>query len=247
MRRLNYGQGCSQEELAWQIRQSLLAMGWEEEDAATGRLGKCLMQQLELKKWYGYSPEAVADEADLPGRQAVNLALSMHSSLEFRYGQWAARFGPGWIRPWRRSMVLAAIIMLIWVLGSAWQVRAMNGQLEQYKERISAAFHKGLPDETVVIDALAQLRRAAGAGADAGGATEWLSQLNAIGHVYKNTPWVLQELSFQDGTMKISGKANDLEVLNSIRELLQQETGKDVQLVDTDLSRGQVTFRMHWR
>lgn len=247
MRRLNYGRGCSQAELAWQVRQSLLAMGWEEEGAATGRLGIELLQHLELKKWHGCSFEAVADEADLPGRQEVNLALPLQLSLDFRHGQWAARSGPGWIRPWRRSIVLAAIIVLVWGGGFAWQVHTMSGMVEQYKTRISAAFHKGLPDEMVIIDALAQLRRAAGSGADAGGTTEWLNQMKAIGHVYKNTPWILQELSFQDGAMKISGKASDLEALNSIRELLQQETGKDVQLADTDLSGGQVTFRMYWR
>jgi len=247
MRRLNYGQGCNQGELAWQIRQSLLAMGWEETGAATGRLGAGLLHKLNLNAWLGCSPQEAVDEADLPGRQAANLALPAYSSLDFRHGQWAARSGAGWIRPWRRSMALAAVIMLVWVLGSAWRVQTMDTQLEQYKERMNAAFHKGLPDETVIIDVLAQLRRAAGAGTGEGEVTQWLSQLNAIGQVYKSTPWILQELSFQDGVMKVSGKANDLETLNSIRELLQQETGRDVQLADTDLSGQQVAFRMHWR
>jgi len=251
MRRLNRDMGILSEdqcaELAENIKRSLHAMGWEETGAATGRPGAGLMHALELEHWHGCSPEEAADEADLPGRQAANLALPAHSSLDFRHGQWAARSGAGWIRPWRRSMALAAVIMLVWVLGSAWQVQTMDTQLEQYKERMNAAFHKGLPDETVIIDALAQLRRAAGAGADAGVTTQWLSQLNAIGQVYKNTPWMLRELSFQDGVMKVSGKANDLETLNNIRELLQQETGRDVQLDDTDLSGQQVAFRMHWR
>lgn len=249
MRRLNWDKGMLSEdqcaELAENIKRSLLAMGWQESGAATGRLGKGLLYGLELKHWHGCLPDVAADEADLPGRQEENLALPNHLSLEFRHGQWAAQTGLGWIRSWRRSMALAAVILLIWVLGSAWQVQAMNAQVEQYKERISAAFHKGLPDETVIIDALAQLRRAAGA--DTGETTQWLSQMNAIGQVYKKIPWILQELSFQDGVMKISGKANSLETLNSIHELLRQETDRDVQLADTDLSGQQVAFRMYWR
>jgi hypothetical protein len=245
MRRLNYGHGCGQEELAWQIRQSLHAMSWQESGAATGHLGKSLLQELDLKHWHGCSSDVAADETDMPGRQTANLALSIHTSLEFRHGQWAAQSGLGWVKSWRRSMALAVVILLVWVLGSAWHVQTMETQVEQYKERINAAFHKGLPDETVIIDALEQLRRAAGP--DKGETTQWLSQMNAIGHVYKKTPWILQELSFRDGVMKISGKANNLETLNSIRELLQQETGKDVQLADTDLSGQKVIFRMHWQ
>lgn len=247
MRRLNYEHESDQEQLAWQIRQSLNAMGWQETGMAVGHLGTGLLHELEIKQWRGNSPDGAIDEADLPGRLAANLALPTHTTLEFRHGQWAAQSGLGWIRSWRRSMALAAVILLVWVLGSAWHVQTMDAQVEQYKEQIIAAFHKGLPDETVIIDALAQLRRAAGAGSDAGEATQWLSQMNAISHVYKKTPWILQELSFQDGVMKVSGKADNLETLNGIRDMLQQETGRDVRLADTDLSGQQVAFRMHWR
>jgi hypothetical protein len=249
MRRLNWDKEMLSEdqfaELATNIKRSLHAMGWQESAVATGRLGKGLLHDLEMKQWHGCSPDDAADEADMSGRQDENLALPIHTSLEFRHGQWAAQSGLGWVRSWRRSMALAAVILLVWVLGSAWQVQIMDAQVEQYKERISAAFHKGLPDETVIIDALAQLRRAAGP--DTGETTQWFGQMNAIGHVYKMTPWILQELSFRDGVMKISGKANNLETLNSIHELLQRETGRDVQLTDTDLSGQQVAFRMHWR
>jgi len=132
--------------------------------------------------------------------------------------------------------------------GMAWQNYQMNHQIEVNQQRIIAAFHKGLPDETVIIDALAQLRKATGNGAGTGGndAAIWLRQLADINKVYRQIPWQIGELSFNDGRMAMSGQAKDLQTMNRIRKALQQETGKEVKLEDTDLNGSQVKFRLSW-
>jgi len=248
MRRLNQAQGLSHEEMATQIKRSLLAMGWHEDGMAIGRLGLSLFAALGLEQWHGDTVEDGSEQSELVARHAANLTLSADCGLNFRHGRWTAQSDYGWLRPWRRAMALAATIMLVWVLGSAWQIHLMDVQAEQYRQRITDAFHKGLPDEPVMIDAIAQLRRAASGGvAGTGSAGDWLRQLAAINRVHKKTPWRLQELSMSDGAIKMSGKADDLESLNKIRQALQLETAKDVTLADTDLSGQQVSFRIHWQ
>lgn len=247
IRRLNQAHGLSNEDMASQIMRSLLAMGWCEDGMAIGRLGLTLFAALGFEQWHGDTVEDDPEQSELSGRHAANLALSTDYGLNFRHGKWAAQSGQGWLRPWRRAMALAAIIMLVWVLGTAWQIHVMDTQAGQYRQRITDAFHKGLPDEPVIIDAIAQLRRAASGGVSgADSAGDWLRQLAAINRAYKKIPWRLQELSISDGAIKMSGKAEDLESLNKIRQALQLETARDVTLADTDLNGQQVSFRMHW-
>jgi len=100
-----------------------------------------------------------------------------------------------------------------------------------------------------MIDALAQLRRAAGGGDGSPqlAGTRWLRQLATINLVYKTSPWDMRELEWSDGGMKMSGKAGSLQLLNTIRQTLEQQMGVEVKLLDTDLSGQQVSFRMQWQ
>ena len=204
MRRLNQAQGLSHEEMALQIRRSLLAMGWHEDGMAIGCLGLSLFTALGLERWFGDAVEDGPEQSELVGRHAANLALSADYGFNFRHGRWAAQSDYGWLRPWRRAMALAAALMLVWVLGSAWHIHVMDAQAEQYRQRITDAFHKGLPNEPVIIDAIAQLRRATSGGVvGAESAADWLRQLAAINRAHKKIPWRLQELSIRDGAIKM--------------------------------------------
>jgi len=130
-----------------------------------------------------------------------------------------------------------------------WQNHRLNVQLEEAQQRIIAAFHTGLPNETVMIDALAQLRKAAGGnstGASAHDAAVWLQQIVGVHRVYQQIPWKIRELVFRNGEMIMSGTAADLQTMNRIRDALQKQTGKKVKLQDTDLSGTEVKFRMAW-
>ncbi len=242
MRRLNPGPNTTSSATAGQIHHSLAAMGWRSADAATGRLGSDLLAALEFETWLG---ETVATE--LPGRHAANLSLSTVAGLDFRHGQWGAHSGLAWLAPWRRTLNMAAGALLIWMLAASWQIQHLQAQAEDYRQRINGAFHRGLPNETVMIDALAQLRQAVNNAEDgSNSAGDWLRQIDAIDRVYAKDAWVMREISFREGAMQISGQAGDLAAMNRIRNALQQQTGRDVKLADTDLSSGHVAFRMIW-
>jgi hypothetical protein len=57
----------------------------------------------------------------------------------------------------------------------------------------------------------------------------------------------MQELELRNGGIVLVGKAINLESLSRIRQLLQQESGKEVALDDTNLDGEEVDFRMHWQ
>jgi len=250
MRRINR-QELDVAAMAAELTRTLSAMSGNRagEYAAAGLLDDVLLQALALQAWQG-SVDALAD---LPGRHAANLeriqSLATVSTLNFRHGHWAAASGSGWIRPWKRAMSLAAMLLLVWLTGVAYQNYSLGEQEAAYQQQIVSAFHQGLPDEKVMIDALAQLRRAAGGGDGSPqlAGTRWLRQLATINLVYKTSPWDMRELEWSDGGMKMSGKAGSLQLLNTIRQTLEQQMGVEVKLLDTDLSGQQVSFRMQWQ
>jgi len=117
------------------------------------------------------------------------------------------------------------------------------------QQRVIQSFHKGLPDEKVMIDPLAQLRKAAGGatgGQGASSAVIWLQSIQSVERVYQRIPWQIKVLSLQHGHMTMSGSVSDLQTMNKIRQALQQEMGGAVKVRDTDLSGNQVQFRMAW-
>ncbi|MDX8406664.1 MAG: GspL/Epsl periplasmic domain-containing protein [Mariprofundus sp.] len=235
--------------LAVDVRRSLSAMTGDDEPdyIATGLIDEGLLQALALPVWQGRSSAV----GELPDRHAANLD-SFSTSVatggpNFRHGHWAAASGFAWLKPWQRSISLAAMLLLVWIMGLAYQNHGLNQQMLASQQQIISAFHQGLPAEQVMIDPLAQLRRAAGGGAGtAQSSAHWLQQLAAIDGVYSDTPWDMRELEWRNGHMKMSGKAGSLQMLNSLRQALQQKTGAEVTLLDTDLSGEQVNFRMQW-
>jgi len=239
----------AENELADNIRRSLQAMGWIDENGKVlGRVPSGLQAALKLKSWQDDS-EIVDDWVDLPDRNAANLAVDSESGLNFRHTGWRAGSSLGNIKPWRRTLLLTAVLALIWTGGMMWQNHRLDAQLNAAQQRIVAAFHKGLPQERVLIDALAQLRKAAGGnqgGVNSHDVTIWLRQIGDINRVYQKTPWKIKMLLFQDGEMSMSGAATDLQALNRIRAALQQQSGKRIKLKDTDLSGNQVAFRLVW-
>lgn len=240
--------------LAEEVNRTLQAMAGEEcvIGHVTGVLDASLLQALQLPSWQGQ----VEPEGALPTRHQASLAsvsnasgvaVSAAASVNFRHGRWAASRGVAWLRPWYRTLSLAGMLLLLWITGMGYQIHRLHTNLVAEQQKIVQAFHQGLPDEKVMIDALAQLHRAAGSsGTTSPQTARWLQQVAVIHQVYKATPWQMGELEWRDGSMKMSGKAANLQLLNVIRQSIQKQTGGDVKLLDTDLSGQQVTFRMQW-
>jgi len=70
--------------------------------------------------------------------------------------------------------------------------------------------------------------------------------LYAISQVFRQQPWKSEDVTFRNGEMLITGSVKDLTAVNVLRQALQQQTQKDVLVVDTDLIDQAVRFRMKW-
>lgn len=251
MRRLNWEaehSPRSRESVQSEILASLRSMG---KDAAlvTGRLEAAFVETWEAlaDRWQGETIGAglLPDRHDANERALSNDAAHAYL-LDFRHGRWRSRTAWSSMKMWKRPLQVITACMLIWLVGSGLKIAQLSAAIHASDDRLLAAFHAGLPQESVIIDPLAQLRRAAGGsngGADAG---DILRQMNSLAEVYRAHPWETSELSFRDGHAQMQGSVSDIQVLNAIRAGLQQQTGRDVKILDTDLAGQQVHFRMQW-
>ncbi|HIP07156.1 MAG TPA: hypothetical protein EYG66_04720, partial [Mariprofundaceae bacterium] len=139
----------------------------------------------------------------------------------------------------------AALIGFLWLGSMVTSNLQLEAQLEIMQDDITAAFHRGLPEQPVIIDALAQLRQAAGVNTSENSRAV-SQQLYALSQTFIKTPWEMQDFSMGKRGISLAGKIKDLDTLNQVRNNLSAKLGRDVQIADTDLKGNQVTFRMRW-
>ncbi len=225
---------------------ALAAMGWREGGPACGRL------DAERAAWFGDFRGEVGErllgraEASLDAGARLLASGAAAHGIEFRHGGWSARAAFPGLHRWRGAVVLAGAALALWIGGMAWQNHRLHQRIEAAQARIDAAFARALPGQPV-IDALAQLRQAAGGGAGGGDAARaWLRSLDALARVQADQPWTIRELEWRDGAMRMRGEVKDLQALNRLRERLAKALGREVRLDDTELGKGRVGFRMRW-
>ncbi|RMH50117.1 MAG: hypothetical protein D6682_07775 [Zetaproteobacteria bacterium] len=246
LRRLNRcGGAIAHDALAGQVVRSLRAMGWEGA-AARGRIDTAWRDALAAAGLDG-TPDGVDR---LPGRLDANVeAFSAVGGvgIEFRYGRWAPPSSAlaRW-RIWRRPLALAALALLVWYGRVEWAIAGYERQAAALEERIAQAFHRGLPDQTVMLDPLAQLQAAARGLSDAPGRDRLLRSLAALARVHARMGWKMRSLRLERGGFSMRGSVADLERLNRLRDMLARELGRPVTIEDTDLGKRQVAFRLRW-
>jgi len=243
MRRLNMSCEDDWQGGVWaQVLASWQAMGFDaEKDLVLGNAFEAWVESIQgaCKHWQGQVLPAGRS------RHQANLALHTAAALNLRHGRWAVR-GQGrmvW-KQWKRSAILLGLTYFVWLLGMVFGIQGMNHKLQDYEQRMEQAFHQGLPQEPVMLDALAQLRKASGGSSQHD--VSFLLALQAVAQVYQKQSWQLQSLELRDGEIYMAGKVANLERLNQLQAALQQALGKSVRLDDTNLSGEQVAFRMHW-
>ncbi|MDQ6964942.1 MAG: hypothetical protein Q9M13_08495 [Mariprofundales bacterium] len=250
MRRLNSvdGQGVESARslVVVQMVRSLRAMGWCG-SAVVGRLDgawrEALVGGVEELEWAGESVDM------LPARLDANVeaASSVDVTLNFRHGSWsAAASGLVEWRKWRRSALILLLIALGWYGQQQMAIRDLQQQSAQVEERVAAAFHRGLPDQAVMLDPLGQLQLAVegvGVGVDR---QMLLRQLASLAAVRQGVEWSISALQVQGGVVRLRGSTKDLKALNRLHEMLQQRVGSRVVIEDTDLRKESVGFRMRW-
>ncbi len=238
VRRLN---GPVDKALAKQLWLSASAMGFQD-GIVCGRVGSGLKGLL--------ASDDLCWQADviaaLPSRHEANLAcMHVNPALNLRHGSWSA--SPAWrgqLGIWKRSVILLSLLLLSWLVNIGLDLHRMDTQIAVYSQRVEAAFHAGLPDAPVMLDALAQLRQAAGSHLTS--QPVFLLNLQAIARVYKSSPWQLKLLELRDGAMYMAGTVKDIKSLNHIQRALAHVLMKQVRISDTNISKKSVSFRMYW-
>ena len=255
MRRLNIATGADMndshicEQLCHEASLSLQAMGFDAtQHNLVGRVSST-MKNIPLF----LNHEQLQVEEHLEQRHIINLKLpqpqknSPHT-LNIRHGKWAAKSHNSIPKVWRRPIALAIMASIVWLSVLSIENYQLRQQLDEMNREIIQAFHRGLPQQTVIIDAMAQLRQAAHTGGDASNSNSLhiTTQLNIISTVFKKHPWHMQELRINNNEVVISGQVNSLDTLNDISNALQEKLGQKVKITDTDLKGNEVTFRVRW-
>ncbi len=247
MRRNNLTPARTCAAVAEDAMRSVLAMGFAPDAMPVyGRLDAAWQAALIADAdWRGEGVESLPDRAT-----ATYLAAShadTNSGLNFRYGAWAV--SGGWqkrLQPWRRTMVLAAILLLAILGGNLYRIHQLSTEQADMQAGIENAFHRGLPDEKVMLDPLAQLRKAAGGGT-ASNAWFFLRQLQAVGQLKQKIKGLhIITMQYTGKDMQLSGTVPDLAAVDRIRDTLSSILGRQVDVEDTDLADKQVKFRIKW-
>lgn len=238
----------SDAEIAQQIRYSWKAMGVDASgdtpDDVIGQVGQPLSDIL----MPDYSHWQVKALDELSSRHHVNFALksSLDTQLNFRHGKWAAQKNWYAFKQWKRPLIMAAGLLLIWLGVTIASIYSLESQADMYRSDIESAFHRGLPDEHVMLDPLAQLKKATGTSGIQQERQKFLEQLQVLSQVHQKTSWQLHEISSRNGEIRMSGSAKDIDSLNRMRDQLQQRSGQKVVITNTDLSDNRVSFWMKW-
>jgi len=247
MRRMNLASGCTCAAIAKDAIRSVLAMGFTPDAMPVyGRLDATWHSELVSDMdWRGEVVESLPDRAT-----ATHLAAShadVNSVPNFRHGAWAV--SGDWqkrLQPWRRTAVLAALLLLMMLGGNFYRVHRLHAEQADIQVGIEAAFHRGLPDEKVMLDPLAQLRKAAGGGA-ASDTWFFLRQLQAVGQLKQKIKGLrIASMQYTGKDMQLSGTVLDLASVNRIRDTLSSILGHQVDVEDTELADKQVRFRIKW-
>ncbi len=248
MRRLNLIPGRALGAIADDAMRSLHAMGFTPDAMPVyGRLDETWHAALGAAQmdWRGEITETLPDRA-----AATCLAARPENRApgpNFRHGAWAKP--GGWrkrAQPWRRTAVLAVLLLLLLTGNNIHR----NHQLEKAQLRIQsdieAAFHRGLPNEKVMLDPLVQLRKAAGSGT-ASDAWFFLHQIQAAGNLKQKVRGLhIAVVQFTGKTMRLTATAPDLASVNRARDVLSSMLGLPVKVEDTQLMDKQVRFRLQW-
>ena len=248
MRRIN-SDGRDSSSLAEDIYRSLLAMGHDQEgDAVLGRLSPELAEALIEKgmKWGGETA------ADLPARPEANLFAYKKSrdinAMNFRHGKWKADTGSeGAGKTWKPSLMLVAILLITVLTGGWYKLNSLENRIETYQQGVVEAFKRGLPNESVMLDPLAQLQAADQSGS-AASTKSLLHDLQVLDSVKNEVGgWDLSEISLSGEAVKLSGSASNFALVNQIQEKLTSSLNRDAELANTELSNGQVKFSIKWK
>ncbi len=247
MRRLNADM-CNakpRQEAAQQVLWSLQSMGF---DANTMPVLGCVTHDFisSLAPTESSQQAKMVDELHPRHLATLNLPLPSHNeALNLRHGSWASRQASANMQLWYRPAAIAATVLCLWLGITVVDNYQLEAQVADFDSRIVQAFHRGLPNQSVIIDALAQLRQAAEEKSNIS-QSNISQQLYIISQAFKTTPWQMQSLTFDQSGASMTGQVHSLDALNIIKEKLTQLSGREVRITDTNLKGNEVVFKVRW-
>lgn len=248
IRRINRLPKKGLDDLAEDMFRTLSSMGFAaEQHPVYGRVDKDLLTFVEGKmpQWRGRVCESLPDR----GHATLSLACNKTRRLgpNFRHGQWSP--SSQWRRslaPWRRAIALALVLVFALIGRDLLLLRDLQQREHELQAGIEAAFHRGLPQERVMLDPIAQLRASA-EGIQQGDPWLLLRQLESIGAVKRRFQNLeIRAIELSDEGMVLSGVAASLSEAARIRDALGQVLHRQVRLQDTELSGSKARFRLKW-
>ncbi|MDX8378280.1 MAG: hypothetical protein R8L53_09695 [Mariprofundales bacterium] len=229
------------------LHRSLPAMGYHAGLPIYGRVDALLAESLQ-------SLPATSDlwQADiveeLPERGVANITASQqyiqkkrsNSWLDvpdFRRGRWRADSQwQKWLRPWIFSAILLLILAMTGLIQINVQTREYKQQITDARESINTAFHTALPDVTAMIDALAQLRAAAGE-QQQGNAWHLLRHTQDITTLAKAFPAMqINSITMRNEMISLRAVVADFATANQVKQRMQSilNAENNVELADTE-------------
>ncbi|MDX8381567.1 MAG: GspL/Epsl periplasmic domain-containing protein [Ghiorsea sp.] len=249
MRRLNADMTNVEvlDSVAQQVMWSLQSMGYNQESmSVVGRISPAFESLFPSSK----VQKDLQIETSLSHRHELTLRLAEPTTadkktLNIRHGSWSNKSASPLLRTWQRPLLFTTVVCFLWITLTVANNYRMESQISSLNQDIEAAFHRGLPEQPVIIDAIAQLRQAAGKNGQSS-KSNVSNQLAIISQVFKETPWKMQSLNIRKSGTTLAGKVNSLDKLNTIKDKLSQGLQLDVRVADTDLKGDEVSFRISW-
>ncbi len=247
MRRINLTSHCTCAAMAKDAMRSVLAMGFTLDAMPVyGRLDATWQAELVSDvDWRGEGVELLPDRATATRLAARHAGVD--SGPNFRHDAWTA--SGSWqkqLHSWRRTAVLAAMLLLMLLGSNLYRVHQMHTEQADMQAGIEDAFHRGLPDEKVMLDPLGQLRKAVN-GETASDTWFFLRQLRAVGQLKQRIKGLhIVSMQYTGKVMRLSGIVPDLASVNRVRDTLSSILGHRIKVKDTELADKQVRFRIQW-
>ncbi|MDX8393079.1 MAG: hypothetical protein R8K21_00645 [Mariprofundales bacterium] len=229
------------------LRRSLPAMGYHAGLPIYGRVDALLAEYLQsLPSTSDLWQAAIVEE--LPERGVANVKASQQyvqkkrnnswlDAPDFRRGRWRADSQwQKWLRPWLFSTALLLILAITGLLKTNAQTQDYQRQATDARERIETAFHTALPDVTAMIDALAQLRVAAGE-QQQGNAWHLLHHTQDITTLAKAFPAMqINSITMRNEVISLRAVVADFATANQVKQRMQSILNDDnnVELADTE-------------
>lgn len=148
---------------------------------------------------------------------------------------------------WRWAAALAATALILYLVQSVLELRALQARQTQTSEAMAALYLDLVPDATRVVDAEAQLAVALERVRGGTGSAGALPILARIAPVLGDARYSLDLIEYRDGGLELLVRGPDVAALDALREALSAQLGVAVELTSAVPGQGGVEARYRVR